>query len=634
MLEGLRAVQNTWVGKSILAVIMGLIVVSFAVWGIGDIFRGISVNQVAKVGGIDISTQAYRQAYQTELQSLQQRARRAITNEEAHAIGLDSQVLSRMLSDAALDDQARALGLALSDAQLGKAIVSDPSFAGPSGTFDRNRFNAALRDNGFNEQTFVRERRHVYLRQQLIDALVGDLVVPKAALEALHRYTSETRSIDYVTVPAAAVEPIPAPDEAALKSYFDAHAQTFSAPQYRKLVVLTLSASALAKPGDVSEADARALYDQVKAARYSTPERRTVQQIVFPNETEAAAATSRLRSGTTFADLLSERKLEPKDIDLGTVTREQLYDKAVQEAAFALPQDGTSDPIKGEFGPVLVHVAAIVPAGTTPLEAVATVLKQELATRRATDEIKRLHDKIEDARSSGKPLAEAARSVEITARAIDAVDARGLDKTGKDVGDLADRDALLKAAFASDIGVDNDTVVGRDGSTTWYEVAGIEPAHPRSLDEVRAEVEAAWRKGETAKRLADKAADMVKALDGGQTVEQLAAASGNLAVAHANDVKRSGAPALPQGMGQQVFAGPVGSAGSVAEGEGARAVFKVLDSVVPPLDLDAPETRSLTDRYRTSLSEQILISYLDRFGSKVGMTVNQDAVRSAAGAAF
>ena len=634
MLEGLRAVQNTWIGKSILAIIMVFIVISFAIWGIGDIFRGISVNQVAKVGSIDISTQAYRQAYLTELQNLQQRARRAITNEEAHAIGLDSQVLSRMLSDAALDDQARALGLALSDTQLGKAIVNDPSFKGPSGTFDRGRFNAALRDEGLNEQTFVRERRHVYLRQQLIDALVGDLVVPKAVLEALHRYTAETRSIDYVAVPASAVEPIPAPDEAALKSYFDAHAQGFAAAQYRKLVVLSLSASALAKPGEVSDADARALYDQVKAARYSTPERRTVQQIVFPNEADAAAASARLRSGATFADLLTERKLESKDSDLGTVTREQLYDKAVQDAAFALPQDGTSDPVAGQFGPVLVHVAAIEPAGTKPFDAVAPALRQELATRRAADEIKRLHDRIEDVRSSGKPLADAAQSVGLSARTIDAIDARGLDKGGRPVGDLAGGDALLKAAFGSDIGVDNDTVEGRDGSTTWFEVAGIEPAHPRALGEVKAEVEAAWRKGGTAKRLADKAAEMVKALDGGQTVEQLAAANGNLAVAHANDVKRSGAPSLPDGMGQQVFAGPVGSAGSVAEADGARAVFKVLDSVVPPLDADAPETRTLTDRYRTALSEQILISYLDRFGAKVGMKVNQDAVRSAAGAAF
>ena len=397
-----------------------------------------------------------------------------------------------------------------------------------------------LRDNGFNEQTFVREQRHVYLRQELVQAVAGDLAVPAASLDALHRYQAETRSIDSLVLPASAVGPIPVPDEAALKSYFDAHAAQFNAPQYRKLVVFTLSASALAKPDEVSDADAQKLYDQVKDQRYGTAERRTVQQIVFPNEEEATAASARLKAGASFADLLAERKLESKDVDLGTVTKSQLFDKAVADAAFSLPPNGTSEPVKGNFGPVLVHVAAIEPASVKPFAEVAPALKQEIATQRASATLRDLHDKIEDARSSGKTLTEAAKSVGLEPRVIDGVDAQGLDKDGKPVEDLADRDALLRAAFASDVGVDNDTVQGRDGSQTWFEVTAVEPAHPRTLAEVKPEVEAAWRNEETAKRLADKAAELVKALDGGQTLEQVAASLGNLPIAHEPNVKRAG----------------------------------------------------------------------------------------------
>ena len=634
MLEGLRAVQNTWVGKSILAIVMGFIVVSFAIWGIGDIFRGIGVNQVAKVGGVEISAAAFRQAYQTELQTLQQRNRRAITNEEAHAYGLDAEVLSRLLSNAVLDNQTQALGLAISDAEIGKAIVGDPAFSGSSGSFDRMRFNGVLRDNGMNEQSFVKEQRNVYLRQELIQSLVGDINVPTAALEALHRYRTETRSLDYVILSAASVGPIPPPDDAALKTYFDAHAPDFAAPQYRKLVVLHLSPATLAKPDAVSDADARALYDQVKDKRFSTPERRTLQQIVFPNDEEASAASAKLKSGASFADVLADRKLEPKDVDLGTVTRDKLFDKAVADAAFGLPADGTSDPVKGAFGPVMVHVAAVMPAGTQPYEEVAGGLKQEIATSRAADALKGLHDKIEDARSAGKPLGEAARSVGIEALTVDAIDPQGVDKAGKAVDGLGDKDALIKAAFASDIGVDNDTIQGKDGGTTWYEVAGIEPAHPRTLDEVKPEAEAAWRKQETGKRLLDKATELVKALEGGQTVEQVAAANGNLAVSHANDVKRDGAPGLPPGVGAQSFDGPVGSAGSAPQGDESRAVFKVLDSVVPPLDPDDTETKQLSDQYRTSVAEDILVAYLSKTSSRIGTRVNQDALRAATGAAY
>ena len=130
MLEGIRAAQSTWIGKAIMTLVFGLIVLAFVVWGIGDVFRGGGGNQIAQVGGVSITTAAYRQAYQTELQNLQQRARRQITNDEAHRLGLDVQVLSRLMSDAALDDRARTLGLGISDSRVAKSILTDPSFAG------------------------------------------------------------------------------------------------------------------------------------------------------------------------------------------------------------------------------------------------------------------------------------------------------------------------------------------------------------------------------------------------------------------------------------------------------------------------------------------------------------------------
>ena len=72
---------------------MGFISLSFAIWGIGDIFSGFGGNTIAKVGGTEITADAFRNAYQTQLQQMQQQAGRAITNDEAHALGLDAQVL-------------------------------------------------------------------------------------------------------------------------------------------------------------------------------------------------------------------------------------------------------------------------------------------------------------------------------------------------------------------------------------------------------------------------------------------------------------------------------------------------------------------------------------------------------------
>ena len=628
MLGGIRAAQKTWLGKTVTTLFFGLMMLAFVIWGMGDPFRGGSANSVAQVGDVSIATSAYRQAYQNELQQLQRRARRAITNEEAHAIGLDAQVLTRLMSEAVLDDQVGRMDLAMSDKEVAKQIVADPSFAGPGGAFDRGRFEQVLANAGLTEQAFVREQRQGYLRQELVAALVGDLEAPQAATEALHRYEAETRSLDYVTLPAAAAGPIATPDEAALQAYYDAHKAAFTAPQYRKLVILPDTPATQAKPDAASDEAVQALYEQVKAARFATPETRAVTQMVFDTEQQAAAFSAKIKAGSSFADALTADNLQDKAVDLGQVDKAQIIDPAIADAAFALPADGTSDPVKGRFGVAVIHVGAIVPAGVKPLAEVAPALKAEIADKRASDAVKALHDKIEAARATGKPLSEVATAVGVPLVTIDAVDANGLDRAGKPV-DVPDAKDLLPAAFASDTGVDNDPISTADGGSLWYEVARVDPARQLSLAEAKPKVEAAWHEEETAKQLDAKAADDVKAIESGQqTIEGIAAALG-LGVQHIGDAKRSGAEGLDAQTLAKVFDAKADGAGSSATGPATRVLFKVLGSTVPVLDPDAPETKQLAARETASLQDGIINGYLAVMGQKLGAKVNQGAVQAA-----
>src|SRR6185312_8920037 len=103
-----------------------------AIWGIGPVFNGFGGGDVASVGSVHISADDYHNAYTSELQRLQQQAKRAITSEEARAMGLDSAVMGRLVSDAALDDRAKALGLAMADNDIAAAVAADPTFRGPT----------------------------------------------------------------------------------------------------------------------------------------------------------------------------------------------------------------------------------------------------------------------------------------------------------------------------------------------------------------------------------------------------------------------------------------------------------------------------------------------------------------------
>ena len=631
MLDGMRAASQNWIGRTIMGLLMGVIVLSFAIWGIGDIFKGIGTNKIASVGSAEIATESYRNAYQIELQRLQRRAQRVITNDEARQIGLDRQVLGRMVSEAALDQKAKDLGLAMSDAQAAKLIADDPSFKDATGRFDKMRFDAALRDNGYNERGFVREQKATYLRQAIAEAIAGKVTAPRALSEAIHRYNNETRSVDYFILPPPDAATIAAPAADVLQKFYDERRTSFRAPEYRKIVTLELTPASISKPADVSDADAMKLYEQVKGQRFGTAETRDMQQIVFPTTAEAQQAADQIKGGAQFEDVATARKLSKKDIDIGSVTRGSVADAAIAAAAFALPEGGVSAPVAGSFGTVLVKVTKINPESVRPFVDVASELKSELALQRAAKSVQTLHDTIEDQRASGKTLTEGAKAAGLEARMIDAVDAAGRDPAGKEVTGLTAAADLLKAAFASDIGVDNETVSTRDNGYVWFEVAGIDPARQKSLEEARDAVLAAWRDEELQRALTEKASAMVKRIDDGEPVAKVANEAA-VEIKTASSIKRGGGDGMEPTAIAQIFNQPNGGTGSAAVTRG-RLVFHVNDSAVSEYNPDSDENKKLAEQIGPAVSEGILSEFIARMELDAGVRLNEAAFRAATGGA-
>ncbi len=632
MLEGMRKASQNWFGRAVMAVLMGFIILSFAIWGIGDIFRGFGTGTVASVGSQEITSEQMRFAYQTQLQRLQQQYRRAITNDQARAMGFDRQVLGRLIAEASLDQRVKTLGLAMSNSDIAKAIQSDPNFAGLTGKFDVARFNEILRDNGLNEQSFVREQRKVYLRQELSESLIGGLEAPKSYVETIHRYRYETRAIEYAVLPETAAGEIEAPSTETLQAFYDLRKSSFRAEEFRKIVLLAVTPSSVADPSKISDADARVRYDRVKGEKYGTPEKRHLQQIVFPTEDEAKAASQKIKGGEGFMAVAAERKLTEADVDLGTISRGEVIDPAVAEAGFALAAGAVSEPIKGQFGYVLVRAESVTPESVQSFADVAADLKKDIALERARSEASNIRDKVEDERTSGKSLADAAAAVGFQTSIIDGVTANGIGRDGQPVANLPERDALLKAVFASDIGVDNDTISGRDGTYVWFEVTSIDPARERSLDEVKAEVERAWREDEIVKRLVAKGDELVEKVKGGADFEAVMKEAG-FEVQQASDVKRIGTTSVSPGVVVRAFALPVGGVGAAA-GEGlSRVIMKVNDSVVPEFDADAEVMKQVSEQLRAGLAEELLSQYILKLQNDLGVKINDAAYRIAIGAA-
>lgn len=631
MMQGLRKAGQSLIGRIIVAVMFGFLILSFAIWGVGDIFRGYGRNAVATVGKAEIGIEQMRTAYQNEIQLMTRQQRRQITPELARALGIDQRVLSRLVTEAALDQTATRLGLATSDETVRDIIFNDPNMKNAAGQFDRSRFNELLRAMGLTEQGFVREQRAATMRQEIAEMVVGAVTAPGALQELGHRLRHEQREIAYVTLPESAAGEIPAPAEDVLKRYFEERKAAFRAPEYRSANVLALTPANLADPAKVGEADARARYEQVKVQRFGAPERRTVQQIGFPSMDEAQAAKAKIDAGESFEAVAASRNVSEANLTLGTFTREGLFDPAVRDAAFALAQGAVSAPVQGGFGVVLLRISAIEPERLKTFEEVADEVRREVASSRAAAQVAELHDKIEDQRASAKPLPEIAKEFGLTLRSFGPASAGLTKPDGTEEASLPGGETTQSAIFRSDIGVDNEAIrLPNNGGYVWFDVTKIDAPRERGYDEVKAEVEKQWRADEVAARLSARARELTQKLDGGEKLDALAFAQG-LALEDATLGRQDQSEALPRNVVALVFGTPVGKSGSAALENAGRVVFQVKTATVTPYVRTAEEAENFVRLLSSSISEDILAQYVAKLQSDLGVTVNQAALRNATG---
>jgi peptidyl-prolyl cis-trans isomerase D len=629
MLRGIRKASANWLGRTVMGAVMGLLVLSFAIWGINDIFRGFGRSTVAKIGSTEIPIEEFRRVYNERLQQLSRQVGQPVTPEQASAAGLDRQVLSEMVAEAGLDQRIRQLRLAIPDSEIVERITADPTFKSPTGSFDRLRFQQLIRSAGYTEQRFIAEQRKVALRREIVDSLTAALPVPKAWLSAINQFQNEERSIAYLQLGPAQAGDIPQPTADELNKYFEARKILFRAPEYRKVSTVQVTPADLGKWMDISEADIKAAYEE-HHNRYVTPERRHVEQMVFPKIEDADTAAARLKDGLTFAALAGERGLKDQDIDLGTVPKSEIVDPAVADAAFSLKEGEVSAPIKGRFGTVIVTVIKIEPEQTKPLADVTAQIRNDIAAERAKSQVRALHDQIEDARAGGSTLEEAAKKANLQLVNYE-IDRSGRDPSGKPVSNLPHAADVIAAAFTSDVGVENDPVTA-DGGYVWYDVTTITPAHDRTLDEVKSEVEARWREDEIATRLKAKAADFLDKLKNGASLDDVAKAE-NLKVESADNLQRNKpAPGLSAKIVGSVFRTAKDAFGSAAGDQPTDwVVFRVTAVSAPKVDANLPEEKRIEETLQSQENNDILGQYISWLQEELGLSVNQAALAQALG---
>jgi peptidyl-prolyl cis-trans isomerase D len=624
MLQAIR----TRAGGIIVKVLFGLLIVSFGFWGIytrSPFAEDKSPDAaVATVGSRDIRADTLQAALQPALERLRSQLGGVLDPAQAKQLGVLDAVLDQIVDRELLDQEVQRLRLDLSDDVIRSAIMSNPAFIGPDGKFSRDQFNQVLAANKLTEDGLVARIRQEVPRGDLLQALTAGVVVPPPVVDAVYRYRAEKRIADVVTVPLSAAANIPAPTDEQLQKYYEAHPDMFRAAEYRGFTLASLSAADIEGDIKIDEARLKSAYDDRKDD-FVIPERRELQQILAPSEEKAKAVETALAGGQDFQKAATEiAGQDPSTIDLGLVKADDLP-KPLADAAFDLPLDKPSEPIKTQLGWHILKVVKIEPPQTQNFDQAKDQLGKQLTAEEAADKLDKIANEADDALAGGGSLDDVAKKYGLKLTTIASTDLSGRDLDGKLIVLPLETKDVLKAVFdASANETSRMTAIG-DSAVFAVRVDKVVAPQLKPLGEVKDRVVAGWQadqKQDAVKKIAD---DLVAAVGAGTPLAQAASAKG-LTVTTSPPLPRrpEGASAVPAAVIVKLFAAKTGD--TVAAEDAGGAYVAQLKEIKVPDAAPEGEAKALTTQLGTSVRYDLVGELTEALKKRYKVTIHRDVL--------
>ncbi|MGR3292231.1 MAG: peptidyl-prolyl cis-trans isomerase, partial [Paracoccaceae bacterium] len=529
---------------------------------------------------------------------------------------LDTQVLQRLISKAALENETKRIGLSVGDVEVQRQLLATQAFRGLDGQFDRDTYEFSLERNNLTAREYEASIRAQTAGTILQSAILSGYSVPGTYAKVMMAYMGERRSFSWVELNAQNVTAtIPTPTDTDLKTYFDSNGDNYVLAASKRLTYVWLTPESVTDQVQVEDDTLRAIYKD-RSADYNTPERRLVERLIFATMAEAQAALATIRSGEkSFDDVVADRGLALSDIDLGDVTKSSL--SVAGDVVFSLTEPGLSDAVETDLGPGLFRVNAILSARSTPFEDVRDVLMEEVAADNARRLVADQIAEFDDLLAGGATLEDLASETDMQLGRID--------------WNVANTDGIAAydgfSNVAAQATADDFPIIETldDGGIFALRVDEIVPERPDSFENARTQVEIDWRATELASALEADTALILASLSGGATLSSL----GYPVTVETNAKRDKVFLDKPREFLNLVFEFETNGAGSVA-GTG-RVIIMQLNKVsaADPQDPagDILEV-AINDDIAQTFGQDALAAFTRALQQSAGISLNQTAINA------
>ncbi len=527
-------------------VILTLICVPFALWGINNYLDTGKEAPVASVGDKDFYQRDVNKAYEQYSQNLQ-------------GMGIDeqtlkAQALQKLIKDEVLLQYVHAEKLVVTDDDAREFIKSLPYFQ-VEGKFSDKQFKALLSSQRISSTEFVNRIKNALTMEQFQHSIVDSSFATQYDVESFFKIQNQQRDVDYVAVPVQSLTEQPTAED--ISTYYQQHQDLYQTPEQVSVEYVELALDEIAKKVVVSDEKLKAYYEEQKD-QFTTPERRKISHILFTvndkvtdkDALEKALKAKQELANKDFAALASEvsddKLTAKKGGDLG-LFNVGVMEKAFEDAASALKLGEVSNPVRSAFGYHLIKVTELVPGNIKTFDSVKNDVTVAYQKAQAENAFYEAGEKL-TALSFEHP-----DSLQTVADALGVTVKKSALFT-KDKGDgVAADEKIRNAAFTEEVLQGNNSAPVELGTDRLVVVRLLEhkAAAKRELNDVKQDVAAVLSK-EKAQLLAVEKAKQIKArLQAGESI-QAVAAENKLAIKTEKGLVR-GKNKLPEPLSTAIF---------------------------------------------------------------------------------
>lgn len=542
-------------------VILGLIFIAFAFWGLDSYLQSSVVNFAARVNDAEISVRQHDNAYQTLVQRVRESIGKDYEKAGYNEDMLRKQALQGLITDELFVQAAESAGFSVGDAMIAAQINSIEAFR-QDGRFSKEQYQRVLSYQGMSPGLFEWTLQRELIADQLKNGIALTAAATEEHFSRLFRLDGQQRRFDHLRLPADLVSDQVSVSEADLEAYYAKHTAEFMTREQARVQYVELNGAEIRLDSTVDEAQIEALYAE-QAERFVVPEERRARHILIstPDSSEQAVnaardkvqqVVERLDAGEDFAALAAELSDDPASAaaggDLGFFGP-GIMTPDFEQAVFAMNVGERSEPVQTSFGFHVIELTEIKPEQRTPLAAVRDELISELQSEERDDMFYELSDTLANI------AFEQPDTLEGIAEALE-LEIRESGWIGRDGGPgIGGNDDIVEAVFGVDVlqnGNNSTPIEIAENHVVVLRILEHQEARPRPLDEVREQVSGAVRARAIRTLLVEQGKGYLARLQQGETT--LAAIANQHALStESHPLLKRNAPGPDPAIVQQVF---------------------------------------------------------------------------------